>query len=162
MADPRSPSDLHPVVRAQTLPLQRLVNRVVRGLLRAPLMSLVVGRRLVTVYVVGRKTGRTFAVPVAFSRCDGGLLVGSQFAWIRNLRTGEPVLLRLAGRKRRADVKVFVDEDGVVERLALMARDNHQFAKFNRIGFDQAGDPLIEDLRLAWNAGARVAVLTPG
>lgn len=44
-------------VRAQTLPLQGLVNVVIRGLLRAPLLSLAVGKRLITVYVVGRRTG---------------------------------------------------------------------------------------------------------
>jgi hypothetical protein len=58
--------------------------------------------------------------------------VESQFAWARN-----------------------------VEHLAMMARDNHQFAKFNEIGPDQPGNPLPEDLHHAWAAGARVAVLTP-
>jgi hypothetical protein len=43
----------------------------------------------------------------------------------------------------------------------MMASDNHQFAKFNRIGFDHQGNPYPEDLRLAWAAGTRIAVLTP-
>jgi hypothetical protein len=42
-----------------------------------------------------------------------------------------------------------------------MARDNHAFAKFNRIGLDQAGEPSPADLQLAWAAGARVIRLTP-
>jgi hypothetical protein len=42
-----------------------------------------------------------------------------------------------------------------------MVRDNHQFAKFNKIGFDHNGEPRPEDLHLAWAAGARIAVLTP-
>ena len=148
-------------MRAQTLPLQGLVNVVIRGLLRAPLLSLVVGKRLITVYVVGRKSGRRYAVPVAYTRHDGALLVGSQFAWARNLRTGEPVQIRLVGTLRSADVQVLTDEAGVVEHLALMARDNHQFAKFNKIGFDRHGDPRPDDLHLAWAAGTRVAVLRP-
>ncbi len=132
-----------------------------RGLLRAPLLSRVVGKRLITVYVVGRKSGRRYAVPVAYTRHDGALLVGSQFAWARNLRTGERVQVRLAGTLRSADVRVLTDEAGVVDYLARMAADNHQFAKFNRIGIDQHGHPRPEDLHLAWAAGARVAVLTP-
>jgi deazaflavin-dependent oxidoreductase (nitroreductase family) len=143
------------------LPLQGLVNRLVRGVLRTPLLSRVAGKRLVTLYVVGRKSGRRYAVPVAYTRLDGSLLVGSQFAWARNLRSGEPVDIRLAGRRRRADVRVVTDEAGVVEHLALMAKDNHQFAKLNGIGFDQRGEPDPEDLHLAWTAGARVALLTP-
>jgi hypothetical protein len=49
--------------RAQTLPLQGLVNRVNRGLLRTPLLCRLVGRRLLTMYLVGRKSGRHYAVP---------------------------------------------------------------------------------------------------
>ena len=43
----------------------------------------------------------------------------------------------------------------------MMARDNHQFAKFNKIGLDQRGDPRPDDLHLAWIAGTRVALLAP-
>jgi hypothetical protein len=81
--------------RAQTLPLQGLVNRVNRGLLRTPLLCRLVGRRLLTMYLVGRKSGRHYAVPVACTRRNGTLLVGTQFAWARNLRAGEPVHIRL-------------------------------------------------------------------
>ncbi len=150
-----------PTVRAQTLRLQGLVNRIVRGLLRAPLVSRLVGRRLITVYVRGRKSNRRYAIPVAYARREGTLLVGTQFNWIRNLRNGEPVEIRLLGKRRSADVQVFADEAGVVEHLALMARDNHQFAKFNKIGFDAGGEPRSDDLHLAWAAGARVALLKP-
>lgn len=52
----------------------------------------------------------------------------------RNLRTGEPVHIRLAGKRRSADVQVVTDQTGVVGHLASMARDNHQFARFNKIG----------------------------
>jgi hypothetical protein len=53
------------------------------------------------------------------------------------------------------DVVVVTDEDGVVENYAVMARGNRQFAKFNKIRVDQAGEPNPADLRLAWAAGAR-------
>jgi deazaflavin-dependent oxidoreductase (nitroreductase family) len=163
MGKPDQPLSNHatPEVRAHTLPGQRLVNRVIRGLLRTPLLRRLVGRRLITVFVVGRKTGRRYAVPVAYTRHDGTLLVGTQFHWIRNLRTGQPVDIRLDGKRRSADVRVLSGETDVVEYFALMARDNHQFAKFNQIGLDQRGNPSHTDLRLAWAAGARVAVLTP-
>jgi deazaflavin-dependent oxidoreductase (nitroreductase family) len=116
---------------------------------------------MLTMYVVGRKSGRHYAIPLAYTRRDETLLVGTQFAWVRNLRTGEPVDIRLAGKRRSADVQVVADEAGVVELLAFMARDNHRFAKFNMIGFDQRGNPSSNDLHLAWAAGGRVAVLTP-
>ena len=147
--------------RAQPLALQGLVNRLVRGLLRTPLLSHILGGRLVTLYVVGRKSGRRYTVPVAYTRHDGGLLIGTPFAWGRNLHTGEPVDIRLKGRRRPADVQAFTDEAGVTGRYAVMARDNHSFAKFNKIGLDQDGNPDPADLHLAWAAGARAFQLAP-
>jgi hypothetical protein len=134
---------------------------MVLGLLRTPLLCRVVGNRLVTLYIVGRKSGRHYTLPVAYTRHDGILLIGTPFAWGRNLRTGEPVDIRLKGKRRPADVHVDIDEAAVVEQYAVMARDNHSFAKFNMIGFDQAGNPSPADLHLAWAAGARVFRLTP-
>jgi len=124
-------------------------------------VSRLIGSRLVTVYVVGRKSGRRYAVPVAYTRHEGDLLVGTPFGWGRNLRTGEPVTIRLKGRRRPADVRVLTEERDVVDAYGIMARDNHQFARFNKIGIDQAGDPVPGDLHLAWEAGARAFRLTP-
>jgi deazaflavin-dependent oxidoreductase (nitroreductase family) len=150
-----------PGPRAQTLAVQGLVNRVVRGLLRTPLVSRLIGSRLITVYVAGRKSGRRYAVPVAYTRHEGDLLIGTQFGWGRNLRTGEAVAIRLKGRRRLADVQVLTEEKGVAGAYAVMARDNHGFARFNSIGFDAAGNPVPADLHLAWAAGARAFRLTP-
>ena len=150
-----------PAQRERLLAAQDLVNRIVRGLLRTPLLSRLAGRRLVTLYIVGRKSGRRYTVPVAYTRHQGGLLIGTPFGWGRNLRTGEPVTIRLKGRRRLADVLVLADEQEVADAYAVMARDNHAFAKFNNIGFDPAGNPVPADLRLAWTTGARAFRLTP-
>ena len=64
-------------------------------------------------------------------------------------------------REGDTDVEVITDEVGVVKEYAIMARDNYQFAKFNKIGIDRAGDPNPNDLHLAWAAGARAFRFTP-
>jgi deazaflavin-dependent oxidoreductase (nitroreductase family) len=134
---------------------------LIRALLRTPLLCRAVGKRLITVYVVGRKTGRHYTVPIAYTRHAGTILVGTEFAWARNLRTGQPVDIRLQGKRRPADVQVLTDEASVVEHYAVMARDNHQWAKFNKIAIDRDGNPNPGDLHLAWAAGGRAVVLTP-
>ncbi|MEV4636453.1 hypothetical protein AB0J80_03785 [Actinoplanes sp. NPDC049548] len=146
--------------RAQTLALQGVANRIVRGLLRVPFLSRLVGSRLITLYVVGRKSGKRYAVPVAYTQHEGTLLIGSPFAWGKNLRTGTPVEVRYRGKRRMADVQVISDEAGVVEHYALISRDNRNFATFNKIGFTAAGEPDPQDLHDAWAAGARVFRLT--
>jgi hypothetical protein len=146
--------------RATTLRAQGLANRVTRSLLATPLVSRLVGRRLITLYLVGRRSGRRMSIPVAYIRDGDDLLVGTPFPWGRNLRTGEPITVRYQGRVREADVQAFRVEADVVRLYALMARDNRQFASFNRIGLDAAGAPSPEDLHLAWVGGARAFRLT--
>ena len=146
--------------RARTMRFQGVANRVVRALLATPLVARGIGQRLITVYVVGRKSGRRFSVPVAFTAHEGTLLIGTSFAWGRNLRTGEPVEVRYRGRRRTADVRVHTDEADVVGLYGVIARHNRQFAGFNGIGLDAAGTPRPEDLRAAWATGARVLQLT--
>ena len=69
--------------------------------------------------------------------------------------------VRLRGKRQSADVQVITDEAGVVEQYGVMVRDNPNFAKFNKIGFDQDGNPNLADLHRAWAAGARAIRLTP-
>ena len=87
---------------------------------------------MITVYAVGRKSGRHYAIPVAYTRHDGIILIGTPFAWGRNLRTGERVDIRFKGKRRPADVHVLTDEAGVLELSAMMARDNHKSANSTR------------------------------
>lgn len=158
MTEPQVSKPVEP--RAQKLKMQSWVNRILRGLLGTPLVCRVIGKRLLTLYIVGRKTGRRYVLPVAYVRDGDALLIGTPFGWVRNLRTGEPITVRFKGRKRVADVRVYADEPDVVAKFGKMASENHQFASFNRIGIDPAGNPDPTDLHLAWAAGARAVRLT--
>lgn len=146
-----------PISRYQTL-----LNRVIRGMLRVPILSLGAGSRLLTFTVVGRKSGKTYVIPVAYTRHEGQLLVGTRlWPWVKNLRPGEPVKVRVRGRQRLADWELFTDEADVVELFDIVARDNHTNAKFNGIGFDSDGSPNRADLHQAWARGCAVIRLTP-
>lgn len=146
--------------QVKTMALQGVANRLVRGLLRTPLVSRGIGRKLITLYVVGRKSGKHYTVPVAYTRHEGELLVGTPFAWAKNLRTGEKLDVRYLGRRRTAAVRVLTGEADVVRDYAVIARDNRNFAQFNKIGFDEGGNPRPADLHRAWASGARAIRLT--
>lgn len=147
--------------RAQKLRFQGLANRVIRGLLRTPLICRVVGRSLVTVSVVGRKSGTCYVIPVAYTLHEGALLIGTPFGWVRNLRTGTPVTIRWKGKVRQADVEVFTREPDVVRVYTQIIAGNRTFASFNKIGLAADGTPSADDLHLAWESGARAVRLTP-
>ncbi len=139
---------------------QGVVNRIARGLMRVPLLSRLVGNGLIILYVVGRRSGKRYTVPMAYLRHEGALLLGSGFAWGRNLRTGDAIEVRYKGRRRVADLRVLTDEAPVVEHYAVIARRNPGFARFNGIGFLEDGDPDPDDLHREWATGARVFLLT--
>ena len=119
------------------------------------------GGRLVILYVVGRKSGRRYCVPVAYMAEGNDLLIGTFSVWGRNLRTGEPIAIRLKGKRRWADVHVSATEPEVVSAYAHMARVNPTFAKFSSIHVAEDGQPDRCDLHLAWAGGARAIRLTP-
>jgi hypothetical protein len=143
------------------MPGQRAVNLVVRAMLRAPGLAPILGGRLVTLYVVGRTSGRRYCVPVAYVAEGDDLLIGTSSWWGRNLRTGEPVVIRLKGKLTQAAVHVSATEPEVVSAYAQMARANPTFAKFSNIHLTEVGEPDHHDLHLARAGGARAIRLTP-
>ena len=74
-----------------------LKNSVPTLVLRSPLHPLMSGRYALLSFT-GRRTGRRYTTPVAYTR-DGAdrLLLSTDSPWWRNLAGGAPVSLRLAG-----------------------------------------------------------------
>jgi len=140
--------------------LQGVANVMVRGLLSTPGISSGIGKFLITLYVVGRKSGRHYTIPVAYTQHEGALLIGTPFGWAKNLRTGEPLEVKYKGKRRTADVEVFKDEGNVVAIYGIMCRANRNFAKFNKVRLGEDGTPNAEDLRAAWQSGGRAFKLT--
>ena len=106
----------------QTL-INRVVNPVVRGVLRSPVHGVASGR-LALITVTGRRSGRTFTFPVGYSQ-DGEtvrITVGwpEQKQWWRNLREEAPVAIRLHGVDRSGMAVAHGDErTGVTVEVRL-------------------------------------------
>ena len=86
---------------------------------------------LVLLETTGRKSGKTYPVPVVAAKLtDDFLLVGTvrkRSQWIRNLAAADTVTFWLAGEKRQAQVRVFEpgsarrsDTSGLPWRIALL------------------------------------------
>jgi hypothetical protein len=150
-----------PPGRAQKLPMQKLVNAFTRAALNTPGVAKGIGQRLILLYVFGRNSGKRYAIPIAYMAHDGKVLIGTQFGWSRNLRTGDPIQVRYKGRLRSAEVEVVEDDDRVAELYTLICRDNRAFAKFHAIGFDDRGEPDPAAVREAVRLGAKAILLTP-
>jgi deazaflavin-dependent oxidoreductase (nitroreductase family) len=141
---------------------QVLMNRVVRTLLRVPGISGVVGKRLMVLHVVGRKSGKVYDVPLAYTRHGDSLLIGTALRpWVKNLRAGDAVQGSFGGEPRTFVPIVHTAEADVLRLYEIVARDNKQNAKYNGIGFDADGAPSKADIYQTWQHGGVVVELTP-
>ena len=99
--------------------LQSLGNPFVRVILHSPLHGLLSGSLLLVTYT-GRRSGRTFTIPVMFAEVGADLVVyvgGSrEKVWWRNLRGGAPVQVRRQGRKLAGTATVVVGDPELRER----------------------------------------------
>jgi hypothetical protein len=149
-----SENSARPAGQAQTLRFQNVVNWIMTKVLRSPLAA-GPGRALILLHVVGRKSGQRYDVPVAYATDGDDLVIGTPFAWARNLRTGEPIQVHYMGKQGSADVEVHTDFDNVASDYAILCRTNKNFASFNNIRRGADGTPDPTDLRAAWEQGAR-------
>jgi hypothetical protein len=99
-----------------TSPVVPMVNRLAVALLDAPVLGRIVGRRLVKIRYVGRRSGKTVELPVGYRRSGNDIIIGvaapDAKTWWRNfLGDGAPIeLLGLDGRDRIAHA--VADRDG--------------------------------------------------
>jgi hypothetical protein len=106
--------------RLSESPFVPLVNRVAVALLDAPVLGRIVGRGLVKIRYVGRRTGKTVELPVGYRRSGSDIVIGvmapDSKTWWRNfLGDGGPItVLGLDGRDRIAHAVANRDATGRV------------------------------------------------
>jgi hypothetical protein len=103
--------------------VNRVVNPVVRAVLRSPAHGLLSGH-LALLTVRGRRSGRTFTFPVGYHREGDRVTIGVDWPerkrWWRNLSEAAPVEIWLAGVRRAGTGQARGDEDaGVTVEIQL-------------------------------------------
>ncbi|MCX4092834.1 hypothetical protein [Nocardia sp. alder85J] len=152
-----TPAPARPVRASRT---QRAIDTVIRTLLRSPLHGLLSGK-LLTVVVIGRKTGRRIPVPVAYAEDDGVLLIGTPAAWRRNLKPETPVEVILRGRTVWADWDVVTDEDQIADLYRVILVKNATHGRFVKVSLEPDGSVDRAELRAAMDRGVVVLRLRP-
>jgi hypothetical protein len=122
----------------------RLVNPVVRLLLRSPLHP-ALGRSLVILSYQGRKTGRWHSLPCLYARDGQDLYVvpgqPDRKTWWRNLRQPTQVRLRLQGRDREGTATASSDPEAVATGLRHYLARYPKAAKPLGVRLDANGTP---------------------
>ena len=102
-------------------PLVRIVNGLAVGLVNAPILGNLIGRGLVVIRYVGRRSGKTFEIPVGYRRTGDALVIGVASPdaknWWRNfLGEGGPItLVDLDGADRTGHAVADRDDNGRVK-----------------------------------------------
>ena len=101
-----------------------MVNPMIKVLLRSPLHR-ILSKQVMLLSVTGRRTGRTYTVPVGrHPSGDGTYFLSAAGSWRHNLRGGAEVRLTIAGREHRAHAVIEEDPDRAAEAfMAVLERD---------------------------------------
>ena len=98
----------------------RLVNPLVRRLVAAGRA----GDELMVLHVTGRRTGRSYDVPVGAREVDGSLCVFTSSPWRHNVRSGGVVQVSRRGRRETLPVELVDDPHEVARILARLIERN--------------------------------------
>lgn len=128
------------------------LNPLFSRVLRSPLHGRL-SKSLALLRFTGRKSGRTYAIPVGYAETDGDLLVGTASGWSRNLAGGVPVRVRLRGQERTGIADVVADEAGMTALYRTMLTLAPNFGRAIGVGLDANGEPKPEDVTRARGEG---------
>jgi hypothetical protein len=103
------------------------LNGVVNALLASPLGKRMQGS-IMTIEFTGRKTGKTYRLPVGHQQMLGKLTVLTRRTWAVNFRGGADARLRLGGEWKAARGSLVEDTDTVADGLA---------EAIDRVGWDK-------------------------
>jgi len=113
--------------RAFVLRFAPVVNTRVAALTTSPRWGRLVGRNLAMLTYTGRRSGRTFTIPVGYRQQGDEVTIGVSMpdakTWWRNfLGAGAPLSLRLAGADRTGHAVATRDPKG---RVTVAVRLDH-------------------------------------
>ena len=121
-------SDRPPRLRREAR-LMRLVNPPMRRVLALP-FSTPLSKRLMLLYLTGRRSGRSYRQPVSYVRDGESLLTPGGGNWKLNLEPGRSERIRLDGRDITARADLIVDVDEIDNALMTMTAVNPRTASF--------------------------------
>jgi hypothetical protein len=109
--------------------VMRFINVPMRRILALPFPT-PLSKRLMLVYLTGRRSGRSYRQPVSYVRDGGSLLTPGGGNWKLNLEPGRPEQARLDGHVVTLRPDLIDDLDEVDQALMTMTSVNPRTASF--------------------------------
>jgi hypothetical protein len=132
-----------------------LLNIPMRRILGLPFAT-PLGRRLMLVHIISRKTGRLYRQPVSYMKDGQTLLTPGGGRWKLNLHPDQQERIRLRGQDVWARPEIISDNDAVNGDLTKMAAANPRMKSFIGIPQEPSGRFDRQRLKQAVDYGFRV------
>jgi hypothetical protein len=134
-----------PLGRRLQARMMRVINvpmRIVLGLRFTTPLS----RRLMLVFLTGRKTGKSYRQPVSYVQQGTTLLTPGGGKWKLNLQEGRPERIRLRGRDVLTRPELVSDLDEIERLLGVMTAANPRVSSF--VAIPKGSDGRLDRARL--------------
>lgn len=115
-------------------------NPAFRFILASPLHGMMSSALLVLTFR-GRKSGKDYAVPVAYVQEGERLLIATDSKWYKNLVGGASVNVRLRGQKRNGRADVITTVEGLEQAFHTMLSRSPMLGQI--VGLGQAADGTV-------------------
>ncbi len=126
-----------------------IINKIMVLLLRSPLHGLV-SRHILLFTFRGRKSGKTFAIPLGYMRQGDRITLFTDHNWWKNLRGGVPVTLRIQGKTYQGSATALPeDKELTVSELQAFVKNAPMSARAYDIQMDAKGQPDLASVQSA-------------
>lgn len=129
--------------------LFRILNPIMKGLLKSPFHS-AVSDRIMIITFTGKKSGKLYSTPVTYYQEDGTVVCFTHGRWWKNLQGGADVKLRVRGQDVAGRAEAVPDDEELkTECLGKMIKAAPGDARFYDVSFDESGEPNAGDIQRA-------------
>ena len=127
----------------------RVLNPIMKAVLKSPLHSSVSGRIMIITFT-GRKSGKEYSTPVSYFKENREIFCFTHGGWWRNIDGGAQVMVRVQGKDHQGFAEAISDDSEYKsEHLAKMLKAIPSDARYYGVNLDANGEPDIDEVNQA-------------
>ncbi|HEX2907459.1 MAG TPA: nitroreductase/quinone reductase family protein [Phototrophicaceae bacterium] len=125
------------------------LNSIMKVWLRLPLLHRLVSRQLLLLMFTGRKSGKSYTIPVGYLRQGQTIIILTKRfrTWWRNFQDSLPVTVRVEGQDHRAQAQALTDTTVTIPIITEVMIQHPGDADFFGVRLPAPGQPDQDDIR---------------
>ncbi len=136
----------------------RLLNPVMKGVLKSPLHAMI-SERIMVITFTGRRTGRVYSTPVSYYQDNGTVYSFTHAGWWKNLVGGARVQLQIRGQEYHGTATpISEDRERKIAGLGMLLKAVPGDARFYNVAMEPQGIPDQNDLARAADQATMIEV----